>query len=345
MVSLRRAAAACGLFILIGIAAAPGAALAAAGMDLYTEIVDVEGRDYAARLAGYREALARVLVRATGRRDIASEPALAPAIRESNRLVLRYGFTAEGRLEVSFDGPAIESLLAENGLPVWSRERPRTLVWLAMDNGAGARTLVGGEEASEAKQFLQQLAAQRGLPLLFPLMDTVDMLALPFADVWGGFNDNVSEASRRYNPDAVLIGRALRDVTGYWVVRWTLMFQGQVHEYLGTIDDGVQVSADWFAGQYAVVAGAGASRALVNVTGVHSLEAYAAVQDYLSGLSMVSHLDVRQATADSVLFELSLAGGREVLRRAMMLNPTLVEQPGAVGNENPDSVLYYRLGQ
>jgi len=345
MLPLRQALLACSLALLLILVVWPGAAMAVTSVDLYSETVEVQGRDYAARLRGYKEALAHVLVRTTGRRDIAGDPALTKLLDDANRLVLQYRFLDDGQLLVSFDGPAIEEVLAGYGLPLWSRERPRVLVWLAMDNGAGARTLVGGEQAGQARDFLLDLANQRGLPLIFPIMDSVDMAAAPFAEIWGGFYQSVLAASERYAPDAILVGRALRDESGYWGVRWNLQFADQAYQFTGTIDDGVQTSADWFADQFAVAPGTGPSLVRVQVSGITGVNQYAGVQNYLVNLSMIERVEVLQASADSVLFNLTLRGGMEVLHRVMALNRTLVEMPAVVGPGDTQDVLFYRYNQ
>jgi len=320
--------------------ACPGVSRADARVNLYSEVVAVEGRDYEARLAAYPLALARVLVRVTGRRDIATEPSLESVLSDANALVLRYQFLDDGSLEVSFDGPAIERLMGRMGFPVWGRERPRTLIWLAMDNSAGARTLVGGEQATEAVRFLQGLALERGIPIMFPLLDTDDMAAVRFADVWGGFDDKVMAASRRYGADSVLIGRASRVQDGSWVARWTLHFGGQVYGFQGTIDDGLQLTADWYASQFAVAPQSGDSRVQMQVSHIESVADYASVREYLEGLSIVSSVYVSQASGDSVQFGLELKGGAALLRRALGLNPDLVEDMQA---ESGEGTLYFKF--
>jgi hypothetical protein len=341
----RLALLACSTVLFVYLAVWPGKAVAVTRIDLYSETVEAQGKDYQARLNAYKQALAQVLVRATGRRDIGGDPALVTVLDDANQLVLQYRFLEDGRLLVSFDGPAIEHLLSRLGLPLWSRERPRTLVWLAMDNGAGARTLVGGEQAEQARDFLLDLAQQRGLPLIFPIMDSVDMASVPFSEIWGGFYDKALAASERYQPDAVLIGRALRDSTGRWEVRWNLKFSDQVYEFSGTIDDGVEVTADWFAQQFSVMPGLEPTLVRLIVSGIEGVDRYAQVQAYLGDLSMVDRVEVLQASADSVEFGLSLRSELDVLERAMALNRELIEVTGMYLGGTPQATLYYRFRQ
>jgi len=323
--------------------ACPASSRAAAQVNLFSDVVAVDGRDYEARIAAYKLALARVLVRVTGRRDIAAEPSLEPVFADANALVLRYQFLDEGRLEASFDGPAIERLMARMGFPVWGKERPTTLIWLAMDNSMGARTLVGGEQATEALRFLRGIAQERGIPIMFPLLDADDMAAVRFADVWGGFDDKVLQASRRYGADSVLIGRASRIQDGTWVARWTLHFAGQVYGFQGTIDDGLQLTADWYANQFSVVPQSGDSSVQMVVSDINSVSDYAAVRDYLERLSIVSEVYVSQASGDSIRFDLTLRGGTQLLRRAIGLNPNLIEDFQAEAGASGEGTLHFQF--
>ncbi len=128
-------------------------------------------------------------------------------------------------------------------------------------------------------------------------------------------------------------------------MRWNLQFAGQVYQFTGTIDDGVQISADWFAARFAVIPGTGSSRVRLQVSGITGLDQYAGVQGYLLKLSMVERVEVIQASADSILFNLSLRGGAELLHRVMALNRILVEVPAVGGAGDLQDILYYRYSQ
>lgn len=329
------------LACLIVALACPGAARADTVANLYGDVVAVEGVDYDSRLAAYQLALSRVLVRVIGQRDTAADPLLAPLIADANRLVLRYQFLDDGRLQVSFDGPAIERRVTALGFPVWGRERPRTLIWLAMDNGLGARTLAGGEQATEAVRFLQTLSEERGIPVIFPLLDGDDLASVRFADVWGGFDDTILRASQRYAPDAVLVGRASRLPDGNWVARWTLHFAGQVYGFQGSIDEGLQLTADLFARQFAVLSAGSDGSIRMLVSQVNGVADYAELRGYLEQLSLVSSVYVSQAAGTGITFDIQLRGGAQQLRRALALNPRLVEDPSAPLAR--EGVLYYQF--
>ena len=99
---------------------------ARAAVALYEATVPLQGATAEARAAGMAEALRAVAVRASGRRDAATNPTIGAASPE--RYVQRYSTTAGRMLKVGFDGPAIERLLQQAGLPLWPAERPRIVI-------------------------------------------------------------------------------------------------------------------------------------------------------------------------------------------------------------------------
>ena len=52
-----------------------------------------------------------------------------------------------------------------------------------------------------------EIAEKRGLPLAFPLLDTEDLQSVTFSDIWGGFDERIIAASKRYGANSILIGR------------------------------------------------------------------------------------------------------------------------------------------
>ena len=120
--------------------------------------VDIEGQTPAA----LQEAMRQALVRATGRRESADDPALAGLVSDAPRYVKSYATGPRGEPQVVFDGAAMEHAINAAGRSVWERERPFTLVVL---DPPRARV---GEDAARAE--LERVAGVRGLPIsLIPL--------------------------------------------------------------------------------------------------------------------------------------------------------------------------------
>lgn len=64
------------------------------------------------------------LVRATGRRESASDPAFAALVAQASDYVKSYGTGPRGEAQVVFDGAALERAIVAAGRSVWDRSGP-----------------------------------------------------------------------------------------------------------------------------------------------------------------------------------------------------------------------------
>jgi hypothetical protein len=129
------------------IAACIAPVIARAEVPLYEVAVPLVGATPEDRAASMAEALRAVAVKASGKREAASSPAVAGA--NPTRYVQRYSTTADKMLKVGFDGGAIEQLLQQAGLPLWPAERPVTVIDAPVTDRAA----------------LESVAQLRGLPV------------------------------------------------------------------------------------------------------------------------------------------------------------------------------------
>jgi uncharacterized protein len=286
--------------------------------EMYQAAAPVTDRSEAAQSAAFQNAMRTVLIRVTGRRNADEDPALSQLVSNARRYVQQYRAAPDNQLFVSFDGPAIERWLTQNGQPLWGRERPTTLVLLAVQGGAQG-SVVTTEETSELKAAIDAAASARGLPLVWPSAAEVQKYHIDFATLNNGSPSTFSDIARRMGSDAVLIGRASGS-TATANVRWTHLFQDRSSEYSGTLE-GVNRAADLYAGIFA--ASGTLAPIEIEVTGVADLKDYAALQSYLESLTFVSHVSVESLSGDTVRFRLSTRGSVDSLQRALSLNGRL----------------------
>src|SRR5205814_1574398 len=97
-----------------------------AGRPVRVYEVDVEGQSGPA----LQDAMRQALVRATGRRESADDPALASVVADATRYVKNYAVGPRGESQVVFDAAAVEQAITAAGRSIWDRERPFTLVVL-----------------------------------------------------------------------------------------------------------------------------------------------------------------------------------------------------------------------
>jgi hypothetical protein len=312
------------------------------GLDLFEAEVPVSSQTPAERSTAMQQALASVLVRVTGQRELLQQSPGRALLGSAGNYVQQYRYFTvpdsvppQLMMRVRFDGEAVRQALRQQGVAFWGdAERPDTLVWLAVED-RGRRYIVSAQDGTQAGQQLELAARQRGIPLLFPLLDLEDQSRVQFSDLWGGFFDHALEASQRYNPQAILIGRLNRSRTGSWVARWNLQVAGNPsswtnsdNQLAGVLNSGIDNVADTLASRLAVrETGSHTGMVSVRVDDIRTLAAYARVNDYLASLTAVRQLQVEEVSPTSVNYALQLDGTLQGLTQTIAIGTVLEPDP------------------
>jgi len=313
-----------GFWAVLGLAAMlPRVGFGAAVADLYQAAVPVTDHSENGMSAAFQSALKIVLIRVTGRRSAAQDPALGPLIGNARRYMQQYRAGAGNQVWVSFDGVALERWLSQNGQPLWGKDRPATLAWVGVPNGKGSGGIMTREDASEFKRTLDLAASVRGIVLIWPGAADVQRSGVTFSSIAQGPASSFIEPSKRLGADGVLIGRMADGGAG---VRWTFLYQGRSSEFSGTAE-GVDRAADAYASLFAA-SGESASVG-IDVTGVGDLQTYAVIQNYLESLTLISHVDVAGFDNATMRLRVVARGGSEAVQRAVSQDSRLESSGGA----------------
>ncbi len=312
------------------------AAAALTRAELYQASAPLADRSETAQTAAFEAALRVVLIRITGHRAAAEDPALAPLLANARRYVQQYRSGADNQLYVTFDGAAIDRWLTQNNQPLWGRERPSTFVWLTVQTGAGSGAIVTAEDGSDLKSAIDADAAMRGAPLAWPSGADLQKNHLDYAAVTGATVASLAELARRLGgSEGTLIGRAT-NTSGSAAVRWTFLYQDHSSEFSGAPAEGIDRAADAYAAIFAI--SGSLAPVDIEVAGVNDLRDYALVQGYLESLTFISHVGVDALSGDVVRFRLSVRGGAESLQHALSLSGRL-QSAGAGDNGVPRFLL------
>ena len=312
---------------------------------LYDGEAAVASQSDADRRRGAGVALAEVLGRVTGFRELPFSPAVDAAIRDPEQYYVRYGFArrepaADGGagfqtyLEIPFEQRTLLDLLRRSALPVWSADRPATLVWVVLQRNAD-RCVVSAttldprvEEAADIISTMHRAARRRGIELVFPLMDLEDR-GLSTTDLWGRFWTPILRASRRYATDIVLLGRVQADSDGGWSSGWEIEWTNGDNELAAAFahrgrsapaaaGEAVHRLADALAQRFAVRGGDLDAIALT-VRGARTVRAYGALLDYLKSREYIDRVDVSAVEADALHLELHSRSGRDQLLELLLM--------------------------
>jgi uncharacterized protein len=309
------------------------AAAGAAPVDLYQAAVPQTDRSDAGLSTAFQNAMRIVVVRVTGHRAAATDPAFAPLVQNARRYMQQYRAIGGNQIAVSFDSDAIDRWLSESGAPLWGRERPITAVWLALPNPKGGGSIVTREDSVDLKHSLDTVALARGIELRWPSAAEVQASGVSYQSV-AGETGNLVEAAQRLGAEGVLSGKA----NGPGIdqsIRWNFTFQGHSADFSGGSEAANRL-ADTYASIFA--ASGGTAPVEFDISGLADLRAYANVESYLESLTSISHLNVISFEGDTARFRALARGGADSLRHAVTLDGRL---ESAVGEAATD--LRFRL--
>jgi hypothetical protein len=311
------------------------AAAAAVEMtSLYSVQVPLDPNDRDSRNLAYQAALTEVLVRVTGTTAVVDSEEIAALFPNPARYVLQYRPGPDNTLVVSLDGPAIEKVLRQTGATIWGTDRPLTLVWLAVDWGQGEREIVASDDPDRMsgdarsidrnrllRERVAEVATHRGIPVLFPLLDTEDLENISFSDIWGGFDDLLLLASSRYEAESVLLGRIRPD--SQQPNRWTWYHAGERAGWDGEPEDVIHQLADSLAALHAVSGRAPIDSIRLIISGIDSVNAFGRVQRFMEDLRGIDALMIDSVAGDRIVYEVAIQGGTERLQRRLELSHML----------------------
>ena len=343
------------------LASLPQLALAVAVEGLYSATVEVADQSSAQRQKGFSLALAEVLIKTTGTKDITARPGVSQALAQASNYMVKYAYLpqpdpvsaieseaastepADGLseivqippgfpLSVQFAKATVDELMRTLDLPIWPANRPQLLVWVVEQTASGYRFV----DAADLPQSLQSSFQRRGLPFQLPLYDLGDQLALNSLAAWSLNQQQLQDAAKRYGVDHWLVLRYSQLSSGG--VRGSWYLTGRKGDFSGdsallntlqtaSNDEFLSASADQvvdrFARQMTYFADAEANLFRLVVENIGSFAAFTQLNSFLGGLEIVNSVKVRSIEGDTLVLDLATEGESRVLLRALNKEPRL----------------------
>ncbi len=269
-----------------------------------------------------QDALGRLLIRVTGRRDAADLMGLFPP---AARIVRQYRVVEGSRLEAEFDEALVRRVLEEANESVWDGERPALAVWLVLDDGerwllrpmefseGSARALDARGVFSDAlNRTLGEVSELRGVELRFaaPLEQVLAPRCLE--QLWTGFFDCLPDAGA----ELLMLGRVAMP-SAPEDVEWSLRENGQWGRvWESDAAEAVHTVTDMLAARFMATRGPTRSYLLV-VSPVADLKTYVRIRTELDALSAVREWRVDGAVRDSLRFRITSRTAEGPLREAL----------------------------
>ena len=268
-------------------------------------------------------ALRAVLVRATGARDAANDPALAQVLAQAQTYVLGTRPAGTGsQVTVMFDAATLERDILAAGRTIWPSDRPVLLVILTGGPATGAF-----ETRRQVEGALDSAGNRRGQPIT-----TARPEALGLPTTGDIAPEAALAAAQRMRADGVLIGYG--DAVpngGTW--RWSLNAPGVSESWNGSLEDGVHGSADIFVRNAVSYAALPEIMVLVEIEGVPTLKEYARAAEILAESPSVRGVQLAESAGSRATFSVLTRGGGDVLLTALASSTRLERvDPTAGGN-------------
>jgi hypothetical protein len=340
------------LFVLISLISTT--AFTADVVDLYESRSPIVNQSVQERQLATVKILHQVLLKVIGDKTALAATDLSPLLEQAEQFVSQYAY--QGKLTQSgspqdlvlrFNESALNQAMYDLGLPVWGKLRPESVIWLSID-GVNKQKMVGtGDDYQRAYQLIKQASQQRGLPLLFPLMDLQEQQQLQFSETEKLITKDTGlvKASDRYGADIVVLARLTVDKTGT-IINWQWLKQGELGQYQSrgsmavAIAQGIDQIATVLANELASVEQQALKRDYqMVVSGINDFSDYSRVQSYLSGLRAVSEVNIVSLKDKQLELRLELLLGLTLFNQVINDDGLLEPETLALNSDT----IYYRL--
>lgn len=287
-------------------------------------------------------ALARVLIKVSGNVDIASDPVIKKVLPNARQyLVKQVQGKIDGKayVQASFNEKKVNQLLRNSELAVWSQNRPQQVIWLVVDDNF--RRSIKGENDSSYADFINAIKADandRGIPVLFPIMDLDDEEKVTSTDLWGQFTAPVELASKRYAADNYIIAKIIKR-QGDYKLDWTMYGRNNSNQAYAVWLEGSGIGelepigteladslANFLAQRYSVTASGNNEVVFLNIDTVAGIADYANLIDMFAELSSVVQVELDSVTRSGLQLKLVLLGSQQDLLTELSLDPRIQSQ-------------------
>lgn len=333
--------------------------------DLYTVELPVADQTTTQRLEVFNLALREVIVKISGSDEVLERPDLERPLKNSSRYVRQFRYINKkddttgafdaGQLYLStvFNQDLLEKLLRENNIPIWGRERPSTLLLISFDENENV-ALVSADTTPDVIEQLDTVAARKGLPVLFPLLDLEDRMILGVEDIVQLNEVNIQAMAGRYAPDAVLVGQIVGQAGEGWQSSWQLRFGDRMLEWNyhaqnreAIMQQAIGQLSKTLATEYALQSFSNLEEeVLLRVDEVTGIAEYQRILSYLQSLDAVESVRLVLIHENQVTYRVSLRNSLQDLQQLISLGYQLeqLELPQVDAASAEQTVLMsYRL--
>lgn len=311
-----------------------------------------------------------VLVRVSGTENILKSEPIVKAQENTDKYIKRFSYhkraDAQRTIKILFNEKLISELLATTKQPVLEKKRPITLVWLVVEQDKTPKW-VGGDSEVDLSKAMEEALNRRGIPLIFPLLDLSDTSKISEQDVVNESLESLEEGAKRYNAEAILIGRIQR-VSEVWQAHWTLLIKdskvsfevskSELASLLNETAESLSTKLSQHQSNEMALAHTTSNEEkrplqkttlLLSVSGIANAEHYNKVLEHLQGLPLVKEVEVAQIMSEKTIFSVQINSEKAAFVQSLAEGNVLVEtintdfNADPTSQSTPNSMLNYKI--
>ena len=151
-------------------------------------------------------------------------------------------------LRVLFNEKLLVNTLRDRKNGIWNEIRPRTLIWLVVENKGKQRIFDKGL-MRKLDLVLNKASKQKGLPVIYPIQDLDEKLNLSIRQILSAYSERLLDVSLRYDVVSTLAGRMVNKGE-CWQAEWTHYFDTKIKQWRSPCGSLSQVALKGFQGIY-----------------------------------------------------------------------------------------------
>lgn len=307
---------------------------------LYETTLPCQSQAEAERQTLFKQGLIQVLEKLSGETGFENDEKVKQALTHITDYVEQYAYQGNA-LNVRYSTDLLNRLMNQSGhTAAWGQRPPNVILWLAVEENQ-QRRLVGAETDPSLHAQLEKWAANKGLPIVLPLMDLEDVSSVTVTDVWGQFPNTLQQASKRYDAAVILVAKLSHNPTSDkpWVATWQLFsanenptwtVSGLTQEEV--LIQGIDSTSHYLMGRFGQKnqprTASSDKPFLVAVDNVQSGMDYTNVEKHLMHLQPNNAINIRRIEGSLAIFEITpqSGNGREAFEKALQLEHRLLRQ-------------------
>lgn len=306
------------------------------------------------REAAIKQALKQLLLRILAGNEVLQDATVTSVLANAGDYVSEYQYSlakAEDKnarlMRVLFDEERLINTLRPGKLALWNEIRPRTLVWLVVEQD-GLQQFFDPDELPGVERAIRKASKQKKIPVLFPIQDLTEKRVLSIADVLSAYSEHLLEVSVRYEVVSTLAGKMVKQGR-CWKGEWTLYFDAKIEQWSSPCSALDELALSGFQGVYDRLSGYYAAKpestevhsVLMNVSGIKRVSQLAQVSNYLETLPMVNTATWVSVQDGINIYRVFFQGSKDELNNTVVVGRVLKAE--GLGQQNAKQLSYHFL--